>query len=440
MASSLLDFDALTKPVQEDAPAGSPLPYDVRAKLEDMRKEINPDDYDADDPRRPQSYRGPDWPGIIDLATDTLINKSKDLLVAARLCEALVMQHQFAGLRDGVELLHRLSAECWDRIHPIIEEGDTPEAREGPFKWLNEEKFGAQFPHTLRTTPLIAVDGKRFSFEAWQSKDRRPEFETAVSGISPETAQKLVDDVKAAKSGLNALSELLNEKMGDLAPDLVSSENSENLGAAINDCLKVANQILQRKSGAPEAGAESAPGAAGARSAGGSTVSLNLASRRRLPDAQRSRRLIAATRAAQPDSLSGQARGAAGRHAVPGIDESAAARERRLGRTVSLCWRRAACFVGVIDRPSGRPIRVRRDAQAKLGKQPRGPIQIVEADDFHRAVHIAIGNANQSGGDAAAGKLHGVGVSAGRARSPANLHGNFRVLGGFLEPLHSHAD
>src|SRR5438552_1380934 len=107
MASpSILDFDSLLAPIRGDSPAGAPLPYDVRLKLEEFRKEINPDDYDADDPRRPAGYRAPDWPAIIQLASDTLSATSKDLLAAARLTEALTMQHRFAGLRDGVVLLH----------------------------------------------------------------------------------------------------------------------------------------------------------------------------------------------------------------------------------------------------------------------------------------------------------------------------------------------
>src|SRR5262245_40569203 len=124
----LLDFESLLAPIRGESPAGVPLSYDVRLKLEDLRKEINPEDYDADDPRRPTNYRAPDWPAIIQLATDTLSATSKDLLAAARLVEALVMQHRFAGLRDGLTLLHRLSSECWDRMHPILEPGESPEA------------------------------------------------------------------------------------------------------------------------------------------------------------------------------------------------------------------------------------------------------------------------------------------------------------------------
>src|SRR5262245_31159357 len=150
MASpTVLDIDPLIAAIPGKEPAGVPLPYEVRAKLEELRKEINPADYDEDDPRRPQSYRPPDWAGIVKLARETLSGKSKDLLAAARLVEAIVIQERFAGLRDGMTLLHRLATDCWDRVHPMLENGETPEPREGPFKWLNQVGYGAQFPHTL---------------------------------------------------------------------------------------------------------------------------------------------------------------------------------------------------------------------------------------------------------------------------------------------------
>jgi type VI secretion system protein ImpA len=278
MASSpLLDIDALVAPVPGDAPAGAPLPYDVRLKLEELRKEINPADYDEEDARRPPSYRPPDWAGIVKLAKETLSSKSKDLLVAARLVEALVIQERFVGLRDGIKLLHRLAGEAWDRVHPMIEQGETLEPREGPFKWLNQIGYGSQFPRTLRVTPLFIVGGKGFGFEDWQSKDRKAAFDTAASAVKLETAQDLVDDLKAAKEELHALCDVLNDKMGEFAPDLVSSENNENIGAAINDCLKVANQVLGKKTGTASTGDDgsSATGGAG----GGGTVALNLSSR-----------------------------------------------------------------------------------------------------------------------------------------------------------------
>jgi type VI secretion system protein ImpA len=273
----LLDIDSLVAPIPGDSPAGAPLAYDVRLKLEELRKEINPDDYDADDPRRPTEHRKPDWAGVVKLATETLQNSSKDLLAAARLTEALTIEKGIPGVRDGLELLKRLSTDAWDRMYPLIENGESPEVREGPYKWLNQAGYGAMFPQTLRATPLLVVGGRGYTVADWQNQSTRGQFEAAISEASKEAVEELVEDLKASKEHLQALADVLNEKMGDYAPDFVGSENNEHLGAALNECLKVANQALQRKSGVDAALDESAAGADGA--AGGANVSMSLASR-----------------------------------------------------------------------------------------------------------------------------------------------------------------
>jgi type VI secretion system protein ImpA len=276
-SDSVIDVASLIDPISGDNPAGAPLPYDVRLKLEELRKEIDPADYDADDPRRPTEYRKPDWKAIIRLAEDTLRGSSKDLLVAARLVEAATIEHGFAGLRDGLDLLDQLAETAWDRLHPQLQDGDTAEVREGPYKWLNQNDAGARFPHTLRQTPFLTVDGRGFSLLDWQQSDRRPAFEAAVSGATTEQIQNVLDDLETAKAKLQHLSDVLHEKMGEFVPDLVSSENTEHVGAAVNECLKLAKQLLQRKAGA--APADDGAAADGGATGGGAPMTRVLASR-----------------------------------------------------------------------------------------------------------------------------------------------------------------
>jgi type VI secretion system protein ImpA len=250
---AILDLDALLAPIPGNLPQGVPLPYEIRHKLEDFRREINPDDYDEDDPRRPTEYRKPNWSGIIALARDTLQQTSKDLLVAARLTEALTIERGIPGLRDGLALLRRLVEECWDRVYPIIEEGESPEVREGPFKWLNEATYGARFPTTVRTIPLLNVDGVRASVLDWQNSESRPGIESALLEVPEEQLRTLKEDLQAARGHLEALDAALHERMGELAPDWISSENTEHLGAALQDCWKTVQQWIQRKTGSSNA-------------------------------------------------------------------------------------------------------------------------------------------------------------------------------------------
>src|SRR5438045_7534477 len=120
----ILDFEILLAPIKKGADpagngAGDPLPFDIRKKLDDARKEINPNKFAPDDPRRPEQTQLADWPGIEQLTQNTLALTSKDLLVAARLTEALVKCHGFGGLRDGLRLMRRLAQECWDRLYRV---------------------------------------------------------------------------------------------------------------------------------------------------------------------------------------------------------------------------------------------------------------------------------------------------------------------------------
>src|SRR5688572_10518289 len=127
----LLDYQVLVAPIAGDDPAGSSVPFEVRRKLEEDRKEESLDDYAPDDPARPEKAKKADWDSISRLAQETLKNVSKDLQVAARLTEALVRLHGFAGLRDGLRLLRELIEQGWERLNPQLEDGDV-EPRAAP--------------------------------------------------------------------------------------------------------------------------------------------------------------------------------------------------------------------------------------------------------------------------------------------------------------------
>src|SRR6516165_6759422 len=109
---SLLSFDEVLAAIPGEDPAGDTVPFTVRQKLEEFRKEINPADFDPDDPLRPDQKKAADWPAVQRLAVETLTGSSKDLLVAARLTEALTKQYGFAGLRDGLHLMKLLVSDC----------------------------------------------------------------------------------------------------------------------------------------------------------------------------------------------------------------------------------------------------------------------------------------------------------------------------------------
>lgn len=278
----LLAFDSLLVPIPGDNPAGGAIPFEIREKLEEGRKEIILEDYDADDPAKPTEAKKADWAGIVRLAQETLTKTSKDLLVSARLTEALVKQHGFAGLRDGLHLMRLLVDQCWDRINPSIEDGDL-EVRAGPFNWLADAEKGARFPLSLRRVPFVSDEksgkgdkAKKYSWMEWRlSQDgkgsvTRADFDKVIMETPRERFLTLEDDVNQCVDELTLLLQALNGKMGSAAPGLI------DLRAAVEDCRKLVKQMLTQKGGE---GGESGDGNGERGAEGGGGVAGKVGSR-----------------------------------------------------------------------------------------------------------------------------------------------------------------
>lgn len=232
---NLIDIEVLLAPIPGDQPAGSAIPFEIRQQLEEARKEEDPDNFAPDDPMRPQQFKQADWRSIVRLAQDTLTRTSKDLLVAARLTEALVKEHGFAGLRDGLRLLHGLVERCWDRLHPEIEDGDV-EIRAGPFNWLDAPYLGAHFPTTLRLLPLLVGEEHSYTLQHFDQSKVNPlrisqaDMDKAIRADSAERLAVLNEDVNESLEELGRLRDNLNARMGPAAPGLTE------VGKVLEDC------------------------------------------------------------------------------------------------------------------------------------------------------------------------------------------------------------
>src|SRR5262247_653961 len=116
-----LDIAELLAPIPGENPAGQSVRYDgTHDAIQEARQ-----------------AKVADWPAVIALATETLTAKSKDLQVTVWRVEALVKQHGFVGLRDGLQLLQELQERFWPSLYPAIEDDDL-EPRVAPLLWLNE--------------------------------------------------------------------------------------------------------------------------------------------------------------------------------------------------------------------------------------------------------------------------------------------------------------
>lgn len=255
MPPPVLDFEALLTPIPGPDPAGAPVSFAIRKELEEARREILPESYSPDDPQRPAEPIRPDWPKIIRVASETLARKSKDLLVAARLVEALTRVHRFVGLRDGLILMRRMIEEAWDRILPKIDEEDKdPEVRSAPFLWIAETEKGARFPSSLRALEIVGGgDTPRYNWLIYKAlqgvlsqggptADRaKSKFESAINATDVQTLVGDVLSLKQSQAELNAIDDLLTERMGNVAPSLAE------LRQVIDDLALLSEQLLQKK-------------------------------------------------------------------------------------------------------------------------------------------------------------------------------------------------
>ena len=251
-SASTIEIDALLEPIPGDEAAGNAVPFSVRRQLDEHRKEILPEETRPDGAPPPEEPKAADWPAVVKLAQETLKETSKDLLVAARLTEAITKENGFGGLRDGLQFMRRLVEDCWDRVHPSIEDGDV-EVRAAAFNWLDDTDRGARFPHTIRSVGFLPSEDRKLSWRDWRdvmdgrgslTKDH---LETAMNTISREEIQDVFDDISSAVEEANTTTGLLTEKMADAAPGM-----TEVLGA-LRDCQALAKQVLDKKGPPPEA-------------------------------------------------------------------------------------------------------------------------------------------------------------------------------------------
>lgn len=287
-----INIDELLQPISGEFPAGVKLPPIEREKLENMRKEHNPDDYREDDPQRHEPRQVPNWVGIIDQTQRLMKTTSKDLNAACRLVEALAKQHGFAGVRDGFSLLNKLCADAWPRLHPFPEIADLDEAEQRlrDFRWLD-----AKFPQTVKSLTIARSGETVVSVMNCRPAGNKPpqvnSDQMKFVATSLEQAE-LETTVRAFEGSIKALDDLQVSAAAGLAGDLqrLGQEESkakkmaEDFVPAFTEIRKVldegkliAEQMLKAKT---SGGAVMGEIPAGAPVAGGAAVGGNVSTNR----------------------------------------------------------------------------------------------------------------------------------------------------------------
>jgi len=254
MASSeVLDFTVLLAAIPGDNPMGESLRYSgVYDAIQEARRAD--DDLSMGDWQR--EVKAADWRAVINLATDAIGSKSKDLQLGAWLVEALTKRHSFAGLRDGLKLLGEMQERFWEVLYPEIEDGDLG-FRAGPLNLLNEK-----LPPCIREIPLTGGDPP-YAWNHWdesrgvdnlgrqnpdamqaaiaEGKVTGEQFDKSVEATERAFYENLFEDLTETKEQLSRLEKVVDEKFGPDAPSLIKVRN------AVDDCYQLAGGIVKKK-------------------------------------------------------------------------------------------------------------------------------------------------------------------------------------------------
>jgi len=179
---ALLDVEALLTPLPGENPAGEDLRY---SELHDeIREARRAEDSlpQGDWQREPKTAQ---WPKVVELATTTLANKSKDLQVSAWMSEALVHLYGLVGLRDGLKVMRGLQERFWDRLHPEMD-GEDMDARANVLSSLDK---ALELP--LKSLPLTkSGSGTDYSYIQWEESTKF-DFPENMDSLDTEAYERL---------------------------------------------------------------------------------------------------------------------------------------------------------------------------------------------------------------------------------------------------------
>ncbi len=260
-----IDIDAVSAPIPGENPAGEDLRY---TPVYDDIKEARREDDLLDPLISEGDIKRADWEKVINVSLDALINRTKDLQIAAWLTEALIKTEGFEGLATGLGITTSFLRDYWDNLYPEIEDGDL-DFRVGPIEFMNDKlSFSIkQVPVTdTRSTP-------GYSWYKWQEahqvgyesdtrnqygdvdenkKQQRDEliaegklkledFDTAVERSSKEFYRSLTEILERCLEEFTTFDAVIDEKFGSNAP------RTAELREAVESCRQLALKLLEKK-------------------------------------------------------------------------------------------------------------------------------------------------------------------------------------------------
>ena len=288
----LIDFARVLAPLSETEPCGVDLRWDtVYDELRAARQQSDRSAFEG------ETSAGPNWNFVVERATDLLAERSKDLMIAGWLTEALLHLHGFAGVRDGLKVINGLIDSFWEQLYPRPDEGDW-EPRIAPLVWLTEPDRGARLGNLffeVALAPNNNGDGEVYSYNYWEARTpkggsgdeeaalrrqaeaarKSQQFDDAVAQTPRDFYGAMFEAIQAAQAEVIRFDQTIDRRLGREAPGTTAIRES------LAKCGDLVRRILRNKGGLDEAdgGEQGLSGEAGAVTNGAAGPSGPLKSR-----------------------------------------------------------------------------------------------------------------------------------------------------------------
>jgi len=229
----VIDLQVLLQPIPGENPAGADLSYSQ--EFDDIKEARRADD-DLPQDEWERKLKVAEWPKVVNLASELLASRTKDLQLAAWLAEALTQTRSFAGLHGGLTLIRDLIEGYWDTLYPTLEDGVG--MRAGKLGWLN-----SVLPPVIANLPLTGGGSDGLALRHWNEalevenvarrdpgaaqrlvledgKTSSETFNKSVSATPNDFYASLYQQMLSCKAILEELDQTVGNKLGDEAPAL----------------------------------------------------------------------------------------------------------------------------------------------------------------------------------------------------------------------------
>lgn len=243
---SVIEVESLLSEIAADRPCGEDLEYDSQfAEMEKQSQGAPERQYGSTIiPAEP-----PNWRGVRQAALH-LLERTRDLRVAAYLARALLNTDGLPGFADGLALLEGLLERYWSSVYPKLDPDDNndPTLRVNIIAALCDPEATLR---TLREIPLVSSRALgRFSLRDTQMAAGILAPTTAKEKAEPPTQAKIDGafqdaDPEELKATAGAVAEAMTrvEKIEALVTDQVGASQAPDM-SALGKVLKEIRQVL----------------------------------------------------------------------------------------------------------------------------------------------------------------------------------------------------